>query len=144
MTEWLDDALLITQLASTLPLVGLIWIIQCVHYPLFSEVGDENFIAYQTKHMNRIGPLVGPLMLAEALSACGLVMMTPEDPWALAGIGLLILIWASTAAMQIPCHRILTKGFEQRAHRRLVGSNWIRTVAWTARGVIAVVMIQAA
>lgn len=142
MNEWVDQSLLIAQLASTLPLVGLIWTIQCVHYPLFSEVGDETFIRYQLKHMSRISPVVGPLMLVEVLSAVGLVIMMPSDPWALAGIGLVILIWASTAAIQIPCHNILTKGFDRRAHRRLVGSNWIRTMAWTARGAISVVMIQ--
>jgi hypothetical protein len=144
VTEWLPQTLLITQLASTLPLVGLIWIIQCVHYPLFYKVGDKTFIAYQLEHMNRIGPLVGTLMLAEVLSTVGLVMMTPNDPWALAGLGLVILIWGSTAVVQIPYHRTLTKGFDEKAHRRLVGSNWIRTVAWTARGAIALVMAQAA
>ena len=144
MNEWLDQTLLIAQLASTLPLVGLIWTIQWVHYPLFSKVGNETFVEYQARHMSRIGSVVGPLMLVEVLSALGLVIMAPTDPWALAGMGLVILIWASTAVIQIPCHHILTKGFDERAHRRLVGSNWIRTLAWTARGVIAVVMIQGA
>ena len=144
MNEWTPQVLLIAQLASTLPLIGLIWIIQRVHYPLFSEVGEKNFVDYQLKHMNRIGPVVGPLMLVEALSAVGLVMLMPADPWALGGLGLVILIWGSTAVVQIPCHRTLTDGFQEKAYRRLVSSNWIRTTAWTARGVIAVVMLEGA
>lgn len=38
--------LLLTQLASTLPLVGLIWLIQVVSYPLFAKVGAAEFPAY--------------------------------------------------------------------------------------------------
>ena len=80
MNEWLDQTLLIAQLASTLPLVGLIWTIQWVHYPLFSKVGNETFVEYQARHMSRIGSVVGPLMLVEVLSALGLVIMAPTEP----------------------------------------------------------------
>ena len=49
--------LLAIQLLTTLPLVGLIWTIQVVHYPLFSRVGAPEFIEYQHAHMRAIGPL---------------------------------------------------------------------------------------
>jgi hypothetical protein len=50
------------------------------------------------------------------------------------GIGLVALIWLSTALIQVPCHEKLVKGFDPAAYKWLVNSNWIRTIAWTARG----------
>jgi hypothetical protein len=38
-------------------------------------------------------------------------------------------------------HRRLERGFDADAHRRLVLGNWVRTVAWTARGVILLLIL---
>ena len=50
---------------------------------------------------------------------------------------LLSLVWLSTAAWQAPDHRRLLGGFDPATHRHLVATNWVRTVGWSARGVIA-------
>ena len=67
-------------------------------------------------------------------------MLAPSDPWALSGAVLVAIIWASTALIQVPCHAKLVEGFDARAHRRLVDTNWIRTIAWTLRGAIVLIM----
>ena len=134
--------LLVVQLLSTLPLVGLIWTIQLVHYPLFSRVGESRFVEYQHAHMRAIGPLVGPLMGIEALTSIALVVAAPTDALAIAGLGLVLVIWGSTAILQVPCHRTLCDGFDRTAHERLVRGNWIRTIAWSGRGLVAVVMLM--
>ena len=136
----LESWLLIVQLASTLPLVGLIWTIQLVHYPLFARVGDDGFLDYQQDHMRSIGPLVGPLMLLEALAALGLLLVAPASITAILGFLLVLVIWGSTALIQVPCHRQLTAGFDSTAHLRLVRSNWVRTITWSMRGVLAILM----
>jgi hypothetical protein len=41
-------------------------------------------------------------------------------------------------------HERLGHGYADWAHRRLVQTNWIRTVAWTARGVLVLWMLVAA
>ena len=136
----LETILLIAQLASTLPLIGLIWTIQLVHYPLFELIGEDTQVAYQKAHMSRITWVVAPLMLVELVAAGGLWLVAPTDPWTITGAVLVAIIWVSTALIQIPCHNRLTSGFHQPSHRRLVDSNWIRTIAWTLRGAVAVVM----
>ena len=60
------------------------------------------------------------------------------------GMVLVVLIWVSTAALQVPAHKGLTQGFAERAHRRLVATNWLRTVLWSVRGVLACVLIATA
>jgi hypothetical protein len=125
------------HLASTWALVGLIWTIQVLHYPLFKQVGTAAFPAYHTTHNQRITPLVLVLMLAELLTALALVAERPAamPTWAAwLGMGLVGLIWFSTAFLQVPYHGQLSAGFSEEAHQNLVLSNWLRTLAWTARG----------
>jgi hypothetical protein len=38
-------------------------------------------------------------------------------------------------------HRRLEQGFDLAAHRQLVRGNWIRTIAWSLRGLLAVLML---
>jgi hypothetical protein len=39
---------LVLHLATTLLMVGLIWLVQIVYYPLFARVGDSSFAAYHS------------------------------------------------------------------------------------------------
>lgn len=137
--------MLIVQLhaAATLYMVGLIWFVQLVHYPLMARVGAEGFVAYQKLHTRWTTLAVGPAMLAEAATAALLLFLaeTVDYPATLAwaGFALVLVVWGSTAALQVPCHHALERGFDPAVHRRLVRSNWLRTVAWSARGVIVVI-----
>ncbi len=134
-----SDVLLIVNFFATVYMVGLIWMVQVVHYPLFAEVGSEKFAGYQTRHQWLTTLVVGPPMLIEAFSAVLLVWYLPNGvnyvP-VIVGIVLVLVIWASTALVQVPCHGKLNHGFDKQTHRRLVRSNWIRTIAWTIRGVL--------
>lgn len=121
--------------AATWALVGLIWTIQVVHYPLFAQVGRETFVAYHQRHSCQITWVVAPLMFLELGSAAWLVLAGTRDPWLLASLPLLVFNWASTWLVQIPLHDKLATGFDAKAHHRLVTSNWWRTAAWSARAV---------
>ena len=128
-------ALLVSHAALTLVLCGLIWTIQVVHYPLFARVGADRYVAYQAGHGTRITALVAPLMLAEVGTAGVLVYLSPGTlTWL--GAALLAVVWLSTALFQVPQHARLEHGFDAAAHRRLVATNWVRTMAWTARGLV--------
>lgn len=136
---------LLAQFALTWMLVGLIWFVQLVHYPLMGNVGVESFVRYETLHRDFIGPLVAPLMMAEGLTALMLVATMKSEPgrWkAWLGIVLLIVIWGSTFFWQVPLHERLTAGFDEAVQAELVHSNWIRTLAWTARGVLLFAVVN--
>ena len=53
---------------------------------------------------------------------------------ALIGLALIVVVWLSTALLQVPCHTTLGSGFDRRAWSVLVLSNWVRTVTWSVRG----------
>ena len=60
-------------------------------------------------------------------------------------LGLLVAIWASTFLLQVPAHSVLARGFDTSAHRRLVTTNWIRTVLWSVRSALLVwILLRAA
>jgi hypothetical protein len=124
------------HLVSTFLMVGLILFVQIVHYPLMARVGAAHFEAYEAGHTFRTGLLVVPLMTAELATAVWLAAVpgaVEHRVVALAGLGLLAVIWLSTAFLQAPAHRRLTKGFDAAVHTGLVRTNWIRTMAWVAR-----------
>ncbi len=130
---------LLVQLATTLPLVGLIWLIQIVSYPLFARVGVESFPAYHAGHARLITFVVAPLMLCELAAA--IVSVIADDPafpraasWC--GLALATTAWAVTLLVSVPRHEILAAGFDVRAHSLLVSTNWLRTVVWTLRGAL--------
>jgi hypothetical protein len=83
-------------------------------------------------------------MLTEALTAILLLLvdLTPTGrnlTWL--GLLLLLVIWLSTVFLQVPLHRQLAAGFDSRSAARLVSSNWLRTIAWTLRGVVALMLL---
>ena len=135
---------LVLQVAATLAMVGLIWFVQIVHYPLMAMVGPTEGRTYERAHTRRTGFVVGPLMLLEAGTAIAIVVARPGFVPAASGwVGLVLLavIWLSTAAVQVPCHRQLERSFDRAVIRRFVRTNWLRTVAWTVRSGVALSML---
>jgi hypothetical protein len=143
--EGLSTLVLVLHLAATFYMVGLVWFVQRVHYPLFAGVGSQQFPAYERAHVSRTNPVVGPAMLIEAATALALVALPiPKVPQLLPwlGVGLVAVIWLSTSLLQVPRHRELSTGFDTSAHRRLVATNWIRTSAWSLRGLLVLWMVS--
>ena len=125
-------------------MVGLIWIIQIVTYPIFSSVGGYKYDKFPSKHVSLITPLVAPLMLFEL--AVAVVLLLVSGPYwnygySVVNLVFLAIIWASTFLIQIPLHVKLSGKFEKKNHTRLVRTNWIRTFAWTIKGLLSTILI---
>jgi len=121
------------HLLTTFAMAGLIWFVQIVHYPMMASFDRKNFVAHEKEHCDRTGWVVVPLMLGEVFTFALLLLEgMRSNTFLLSGV-LLGVIWASTFLLQVPLHRALLQGWNAGAHRRLVATNWIRTVAWTGR-----------
>ena len=129
---------------ATFAMTGLVWFVQVVHYPLFRAVGAAGYPAYQGEHVRLTTLVVGPLMLLEATTAAWLAHERPGpvSP-VLAWLGLVLLgvIWLATAFLSVPRHEALRSGFDASAHSALVATNWVRTLAWSARSVLLLVAL---
>lgn len=146
----MHELILLPHAASTWVMVGVIWFCQLVHYPLMDRVRTEPadaFPAFEKAHQRGTTLIVGPAMLVELVTAAWLVITVSGDAatWlAWAGLALVGVNWVSTAALQMPFHKRLEAGFDPAVHRRLVKSNWLRTAAWSLRGLIAAALLAVA
>ena len=130
------------HLVATVFMVGLIWFVQVVHYPLFDRISGEASIQYAAEHQRRTAWVVGLPMLVEGITTLWL-FFDPINGRLLPLLGGLVLleIHLSTVFLQIPLHKKLSKGYEREVVRKLVATNWIRTIGWTVRAAIAVAIV---
>lgn len=135
------SALLLANLLATWAMVGVIWTVQVVHYPLMAFTGPRHSADYQQRHVKQISLLVVPLMTAEAVAAGALFFAQP-DVLSLTALVLLAVIWAITAMMSVPAHDQLQCGYRPEPFELLMRSNGARTALWTARGcLVAALMV---
>ncbi|REE01508.1 hypothetical protein [Marinoscillum furvescens] len=112
--------------------MGLIWMVQLVHYPGFAEVGDREYAAYQAHHMRTISWIVMPSMVLELALSIIAIWYLASLPY-FVSLGLLGIIWLTTIFGAVPIHRNLTGGKNVKGIGRLVKVNWYRTASWTLR-----------
>ena len=140
-------AVLLLQLFASIFMVGVIWYVQLVHYPLMAGWPHDDFPRWEAAHRQQTGFVVVPAMLAEGLAVMALLGKRPAGVpvWMVwTGALLLLAIWGSTFGIQVPLHEKLATGWDTVAHTSLVQSNWLRTVLWSARGLLAVAMLRQA
>lgn len=144
MTGSIAEAVLIAQVLASVGMFGVIWTIQLVHYPLMAHIPATAFVAYERRHTKAIALIVGPLMAVEGLCVLVVFFARPSGiPFWLSLIGGIAEAVAigTTAFVSAPLHGRLENGFDTALLSRLILTNWIRTIAWTARGIIAVAML---
>ena len=124
------------HLAVTWMLVGLIWVVQILVYPQFRRVAPAEFRDYHFAHCFRIGLIVGPLLFEEAATAAWLLYAGRQSLPFIISTVLIPLSWLTTAVFQARVHTRLGRGFDAPLIHRLILTNWIRTLAWTARGIL--------
>jgi hypothetical protein len=128
--------MLISHVAVTWMLVGLIWVMQVLVYPQFRKVGEEGFVAYHFAHCWRVGLIITPLLAIEAFTAACLLYQGHREPAFEISVMLIPVIWLLTATVYAPLHTRLMMGRDPQILRRLIATNWLRTLAWTARGIL--------
>ena len=112
---------------------------------LHHKVPAKQFPEYQTLHMNWTSWVVIPPMVTELFTSIWLCYQPPEElnsQWLYALTGSLLLIWISTGLIQAPTHSKLRSHLDISLHRRLVTSNWIRTVLWSTRSVFLLILLS--
>jgi len=141
-------ALLIAQAVASGMMAGIIWFVQAVHYPLFTAAAPADGGDYARENQRRTAWVVLPPMLVEAVAAAWLAVAPPPAigrGLAAAGLVMVVLLWLSTLAVQMPLHaRLAQQGHEPKTVTLLVRSNWPRTLMWTARAVLAAWMLALA
>ncbi|CAN5695256.1 hypothetical protein BH11VER1_BH11VER1_15720 [soil metagenome] len=135
------NAILLLHFAATTALVGLIWIVQIVSYPIMLRVSESDFKKYHPFHCDRITFVVGPLILAETGSAIWLWTQGFAEPLFLWSLIPLVLTWMSTALIQVPLHLKSERHYSLQSIKWLIRTNWIRTLTWTCRALLIAALL---
>ncbi len=140
----MKNLIFLAHAGATLYLVGLIWVVQILVYPAMANVGADGYATYHNLHTSRITPIVAPAMILELLTAIYLAFAAFEAidyRYFWVGLALVLIIWLSTFLVQVPLHEKLGAGFDVDVQRKLVQTNWIRTIAWSLRGALVLFMV---
>jgi hypothetical protein len=133
-----DPALLAYALAAA-AYAGFQLTVRLVVYPQFARVPGQASAAYESAHQRLVTPLVGVLFGALAVTTGWLLLAGPRGPGLVAAV-LFGGILAVTAGGAVPAHGVLSRGFDEAAHRRLLRWDSVRVVlalAQVAAGVLA-------
>jgi hypothetical protein len=124
--------------------LGQIWLVQIVIYPLFARVGTAEYIGYHRFYTSRIPPVVILPGFASFLLPIALTFFGPDVPaWMTAAniatgiVGLLV-----TVLLEIPRHRLLERGGKNDVTiAELIRYNWPRTASITAQAAVTMAML---
>lgn len=140
----LAETALTANALATAVMVGIIWFVQRVHYPLLALVGTERASSVALEHQRRTGQVVGLPMAVEGVSTLVLLAERPDGVsviWPWCGAVLLAVALGCTVVLSVPRHARMATDPDAEIGRSLVRTNWPRTVAWTARCVVCTVML---
>ena len=136
--------LVVIHAASTLFMVGLIWTIHYVHYPLFAYVGESTYTSFQSEHVARIGKLLFVPWLTEGITLLGILVLAflgGHKAWKVPAIingAAMAVVLVISGFWSAPAHAKLADGFDKSLHDQLMTANLVRTLAWTVCGVCAI------
>ena len=138
---------LVLNLVATCVMVGVIWFVQLVHYPLLALIGIDRAPEIAIEHQRRTAWVVGLPMAVEGVTTLVLLFARPDgvDAW-LAWLGAVILavVLASTVLLSVPLHERMANSPDTTIGRRLVVTNWPRTLGWSSRAVVVGIMLSQA
>lgn len=127
------ESILWIQFLASYWMMVVILFVQITHYPLFRFVAEPDRKTYCLNHQRSITFMVVPSMLIELFSLCYIIFLNPKDMFWIGMLVLLGLIWLSTFFIQVPYHNALLKQPTDHVIKKLVQSNWIRTVLWSIK-----------
>ena len=113
----------------------LIWLVQVIIYPGFRRISSHAFESYHRWYTIRISAVVIPLMLCEVVVTIAWLGFDNYSFFSLMSVFLVAIIWLSTFLLQVPMHKCLQSGKDDACIRRLVTTNWIRTIAWSLKAI---------
>ncbi len=123
--------------------LGQMWFVQLVIYPLFARVGELEYVGYHRFYARRIPlPVIVP-GFASFVAPIALGYFGPAVPgWmtaanVLAGLG----SGAVTLALQIPRHGRLQRARDASVIEELVRYNWLRTSCVTVQALVTFGML---
>ena len=123
------------HMISSYILLGVILLIQFVHYPSFHYVAKKDFTAFSNFHRKSISFIVVPTMLIEIISAGLLVLLKPNYQILILA-ALTLGTWISTFLLSVPLHMKLSLEKDKDTIRSLVRTTQPRFIMWMIKAIL--------
>jgi hypothetical protein len=112
---------------------------------LLASVPVDHAVKVAEQHQRSTGQVLAIPMAVEGFTTLGLLISRPEGVqviWPWIGAVLLAVALGSTVILSVPLHAKMVGNPTAEVGRRLVVTNWPRTIAWSARAVVCTVMLM--
>ena len=119
---------------ATSVMVGVIWVIQLLHYPSFHFIQKSDYSKFQQFHMSRISFIVVPAMIIEFITGIMMLQFGFNSNFLfISSLIILLTIWGITFIFFTKMHQVLISGYNEIIVNRLISINWSRTLLWSLR-----------
>lgn len=135
--------ILLVQVLTTWTLLGILWFVQVVHYPLFRRI-KENFVQYERANLRKTAALLLPLLFIDLITNVMLVISLEKGPYTFLisfALAMNIITWFSAFFFQIEQHHELSMHFSKNIIHKLVKTNWVSTIAWTVKAALIFTLV---
>lgn len=117
-------------------MTGVAWFVQLVHYPTLAQLNKEQYERYNELHLKPTTFITFPTMLFELISGAWILLDDAPDNlfiWFTINLAMILIIWVSTMVVQVPLHFKIAGDPSKKSVRKLIRSNWLRTILWTSK-----------
>jgi hypothetical protein len=112
-------------------IVIVVWLAQAIMYPSLAHIEENVFVEWHQTYSTRIAFFVIPLLCGQAIIV-GIMIYYGGSFLTLLSAAMIAMCWASTFGLSVPCHARLQRfGKDLTVIRKLVRTNFIRTILWT-------------
>ncbi|MGZ0708258.1 hypothetical protein ACWPKO_07965 [Coraliomargarita sp. W4R53] len=110
----------------------ILWLVQCIIYPSFLRMQGDALIEWHKTYVFRFTWIIAPLMILQLIFAAWAVVHAGAfQSWLI--LAMVALCWILSFGVSVPLHRKIEQGDPTQAERRkLIQTNWPRTILWTA------------
>ncbi|MEM7790980.1 MAG: hypothetical protein AAF546_06245 [Verrucomicrobiota bacterium] len=117
----------------------ILWLVQLVIYPSFLHIAEEKRVAWHRKYTSRVAYVIVPMMFTQLFC---IIWFTYRDGGVLNILSVILVsvCWILTFFVSVPLHEKISRGEgDPLVLKRLIQTNWPRTILWTLIFVIGIV-----
>jgi DMSO reductase anchor subunit len=140
-TKTVSMSLAVFTLMVNASLMVLIWIVQLVVYPGFNYSSEADIKRWHPLYTVKITYIVLPLMVSQ-LGVCIYSVVHIASWQNLLLLALVVATWGVTFVVSVPLHAAIDRVADStQARKKLVQTNWIRTIIWTLILVLSILFL---
>lgn len=119
-------------------MVVLLWLVQLVIYPSFLNIDTRQLVAWHRVYTFRVAFVIVPMLFSQLILWIYRAIIDASFI-SIIGLILVFICWILTFFVSVPLHRKIERGEgSDTILKRLIATNWPRTICWTAVFIVGI------